>query len=199
MAERSKVTTPPFRVSFPAVFEKSQYGEGKPKYSVVMLFYPEKMNDKEKKRFSAMKGLLDEACRAKFGKSLKDMSKNPNFKPGIRKGEEKEDLDGYGEGMLFATASSLMQPGIIDRDRDPIINAEDFYAGCWSRATVTAYAYDNKSKGCAFGLQNLQKLGDDDSFSGRVGAEDDFEKDEDEVWEGDSAAPDADEDDDFLN
>lgn len=201
MAEqRSKVTTPPFRLSFPAVFEKSQYGDGQPKYSVVMLFYPDKMNDKEKAKYKAMRKLLSEACQIKFSKPLKEMAKNPNFKRGIRDGMEKEDLDGYGAGCKFATASSKMQPGIIDRDRDPILKSEDLYPGCWCRATVTAYGYDNKSKGVAFGLQNIQKLGEGESFSGRTDAEDDFDNDEDDVWadEDGSAAPDGNDDDDFL-
>ncbi len=195
--ERTKVTSPPFRVSFPEVFEKKGYDGSDPKYSVVMLFYPDKMTDPEKKRFVAMKAMLDEACREKFsGKSLSEMKKSPAFKRGLRLGEEKPDLDGYGEGCVFATASSKQQPGIIDLGRDPIIRAEDFYPGCWARATLTAYGYDNKSKGVAFGLQNIQKLGDDDSFSGRTAAEDDFDKDEDDVWAGnDAAAPDLDPDD----
>lgn len=195
MAERTKVTTPPFRVSFPEVFEKKGYDGSEPKYSVTMLFYPGKMSDKEKAQFQAMKGILDEACRAKFGKPLKEMAENPNFKRGIRKGEEKPDSEGYGAGCIFAKASSLKQPGLIDRDRTPIMKEDDFYPGCWARATVTAYAYDNKSKGVAFGLQNLQKLGDDGSFSGRVAADDDFEKNENDVWEDTETAPALDEDD----
>lgn len=195
--ERKKVVTPPFRVSFPSVFEKSQFGEGKPKYGVTMLFYPEKMNDKEKAQFAAMKSILDEACRGKFGKPRAKLLENPNFKGGIRKGEEK-DLDGYGPGCLFAAASSQNRPGLIDKDRQPILSEEDFYPGCWARATVTAYAYDNKSKGVAFGLQNLQKLGDGESFRSSTPAEDDFEDDASEVWGGQEAAPSA-EGDDFLS
>lgn len=201
MAERMKVTSPPFRVSFPAVFEKHGFDGSDPKYSVVMLFYPDKMNDADKAKFKAMRGLLDAACRDKFGKPFVEMKKSSTFKRGIRDGAEKPDLDGYGEGCVFATASSKMQPGIIDRDRDPILSTEEFYPGCWARATLTAYGYDNKSKGVAFGLQNLQKLGDDESFSGRVDADKDFENDEDKAWaqDGDDAAPASDGDDDFLN
>jgi hypothetical protein len=196
--ERKKVVTPPFRVSFPSVFTKSEFGEGKPKYSVVALFYPGKMNDKEKAQFKAMQGLLDEACRGKFGKPLVEMAKNPNFKRGLRKGEEKADLDGYGEGCVFATLSTLNRPGLIDKEKQPILSEEDFYAGCWARATVTAYGYDNKSKGVAIGLQNLQKLGEGDPFSSRVAAEEDFGDDADEVWGGSEVAPAA-EGDDFLD
>jgi hypothetical protein len=157
------------------------------------------MSDKEKKQFAAMRALLNDACIEKFGKDFKTMAANPNFKRGLRHGNEKPDLDGYGPTCRFATASTKTQPGLMDRDRTPIMRSEDFYAGCWARATVTAYGYDNKSKGVAFGLQNLQKLGDDESFSGRVAAEDDFEKDEDDVWEKTDAAPASVDGDDFLD
>ncbi len=195
MVERTKVTSPPFRVSFPEVFESKSYDGSEPKYSLVMLFYPEKFTKKEAAQFQAMKALRDEACQTKFSKSFKDMKVNPAFKVGLRKGEEKPDLDGYGEGMVFATASSKMQPGLIDRDRTPIMKIEDFYPGCWARATLTAYGYDNKSKGVAFGLQNIQKLGEGESFSGRVDADEDFDNDEDDVWKGEETAPDLDKDD----
>lgn len=195
MVERTKVTSPPFRVSFPEVFEKKGYDGSDPKYSVVMLFYPAKFSKKEAAQFKAMKALLSEACDIKFSKPLDEMKKNPSFKRGLRMGEEKPDLDGYGEGCVFATASSKMQPGLIDRDRSPIMRPEDFYPGCWARATLTAYGYDNKSKGVAFGLQNLQKLGEGESFSGRTAADEDFENDEDDVWKDEETAPDLDEDD----
>jgi len=167
MAERLKAVTPPFRVSFPAVFEASSYQGGDPKYSVVMLFYPDK-----------------------FKKLIKDLP--GNFKKPLRDGAEKAHLDGYGEGMMFGTASSKQRPGLVDRTKQPILTEEEFYPGCWARATITAYPYDNVGKGVAFGLHNLQKLGDDENFTGRVAAEDDFGDDADDVWQGADIAPEDD-------
>jgi hypothetical protein len=97
----------------------------------------------------------------------------------IRDGDEKPDLDGYGDGCRFASASSKMKPGVIDLDGIEIDDPEELYAGCWCRATITVYPYDNIGKGAAFGLYNLQKVADDDSFSNRTSAEDDFA---DEDW-----------------
>ena len=52
-------------------------------------------------------------------------------------------------------------------------------------APHTAYGYDKAgNKGVAFGLQNLQKLGDGERFSGRTAAEDDFDSVDDFVGEG---------------
>lgn len=188
MAERLKVVTPPFRVSFPAVFEPSSYQGGDPKYSVVGLFYPDKFTDADKKAWASMQAIADAASKDKFKKAVKDLP--ANFKKPIRSGAEKERLEGYNvPGCMFATFSSKQRPGIVDRNKQPILTEEDFYPGCWARATITAYPYDNVGKGVAFGLHNLQKLGDDENFTGRVAAEEDFDDDADTVWSGADIAP----------
>lgn len=190
MAERLKAVTPPFRVSFPAVFEASSYQGSDPKYSVVMLFYPDKFTDADKRAWAAVQAIADAASKDMFKKLVKDLP--GNFKKPLRDGAEKAHLDGYGEGMVFGTASSKQRPGLVDRERQPILAEDEFYPGCWARATVTAYPYDNIGKGVAFGLHNLQKLGDDDNFTGRVAAEDDFGDDADDVWQGADIAPEDD-------
>lgn len=197
MAEdRTKVVTPPFRVSFPEVFEAASYDNGPAKYSVTMLFYPDKMDAKDQAKFQAMKDILDEACRAKFGKSIKEMRTAGEFRRGMRLGTEKPDLDGYGEGCVFAKASTKTRPGVVDKKKQPVLEADELYAGCWARATVTAYGYDKKGKGVAFGLSNIQKLGDDENFSGRVSAEDEEGFDDaDKAWKDEEAAPPLDPDD----
>lgn len=190
MAERLKAVTPPFRVSFPAVFEASSYQGSDPKYSVVMLFYPDKFTDADKRAWAAVQAIADVASKDMFKKLVKDLP--GNFKKPLRDGAEKAHLDGYGKDMVFGTASSKQRPGLVDREKQPILAEDEFYPGCWARATVTAYPYDNIGKGVAFGLHNLQKLGDDDNFTGRVAAEDDFGDDASDVWQGADIAPEDD-------
>lgn len=179
--ERIKLRTPPFRLSFPNVFSPNTHGDSGPKYSISMLFYPEKMNKKQLALFKEMEKAAEDAVRSMFnvakGKKLPN-----NFKMPFRDGDEKPDLDGYGDGCTFASASSKMRPGVVDLDGVEIDDAEELYPGCWCRATLTVYAFDNKSKGAAFGLYNIQKLRDDDSFSSRTSAEEDFADDE---WDDD--------------
>ena len=191
MAERLKIVTPPFRVSFPAVFEPSSYQGGDPKYSVVGLFDPDKVTEADKKAWASMQAIADAASKDKFKKADKDLP--ANFKKPIRSGAEKEHLEGYNvPGCMFATFSSKQRPGIVDRNKQPILTEDEFYPGCWARATVTAYPYDNVGKGVAFGLHNIQKLGDDENFTGRMAAEDDFGDDADDVWSGSDIAPEDD-------
>lgn len=178
----SKVVTPVFRVSFPAVFEAKSFDNGPPKFSVSAIWDPSRFTPAEKKLWDAMIGLADSVSMERFKKKMNDLP--GNFKKAIRDGAEKADLAGYGEGLLFANLSSKMKPGLIDRDRTPILSAEDFYPGCYARATITAYSYDNKGKGVAFGLQNLQKIAEGERLDSRTDAAEDFGDDDvaDDRW-----------------
>jgi hypothetical protein len=182
-----KVTTPKFRASFAWVFKPQPPMEGstgEPKYGVTMLF-----DEAARKtpQFAAMKKLAHAAAKEKFGDKLKDDGNGwyHGLRNPFRDGAEKAELEGYA-GMVFASATTKMQPGCVDSALNRIISDEagpdGYYSGCYSRATVTAYGYDKAgNKGVAFGLQNLQKLGDGDAFSGRVSAENDFDSVDDFV------------------
>ncbi len=163
---RDKVTTPEFRVSFPAIFDPEKFEEGSdPKYAITMLF------DKD----ADLKD-LKRIAKAALEDKWPDPKKRPkNLRIPFRDGAEK-DYEGY-EGKIFARASSKMRPGLVDRNLQAIIDPNDFYPGCYARATITAFAYDTKgNRGVAFGLSNVQKLRDGESFSGRVRAEEDFDE-----------------------
>lgn len=165
--EIKKVTTPEFRVSFPAVFEPSGMQGQEKKYSVTMLFDKKAQATPE---YKALVGLIRHAVEEKFP----DAAKRPKgLKNPLRNGSEKE-LDGY-EDTMFCTARSKTKPGLVDASLQAIISPEDFYAGCYARATVNAFYYDQAgNKGVGLGLQNIQKLRDGEPFSGRSKAEDDF-------------------------
>ena len=164
------IMTPEFRCSFPAVFKarssKSDDGsDGTPKYGITMLF----AKDAD---LSKLKAAAKEAAKEKWGDKIPKNLRSP-----FRDQGDKE-LEGYVEGCVFITASSLQKPGLVDRNREDIIDETEFYAGCYARATVRAFAYDKKgNKGVAFGLNNVQKLRDGESLSGRTRAQDDFADD----------------------
>ena len=165
--------TPWFRGSLVNVFqpEKPMAGsESKdPRYSITMLF------DESAVDISEMKKLAAEVGRAKWGEKFDKLSKDPNFKNPFRSGDAK-DYDGY-EGMTFVRASTKHRPGIVDGNRNTITEDDvpGAYSGAYYRATVSAFAFDNVSKGIAFNLENVQKLGEGEPFgTRRVDAEDDF-------------------------
>lgn len=206
MAEKKKkasagktVITPKFRVSYPAVFkprafENEDGSKTKERYQVVMLF--PKDTD-----LSEIRKAIFAAKKSKWGPDKKKWPKN--MRATIRDGAEKEDTDGYGEGVYFMTASGDRKPGLISASKRPIESEDDFYAGCWARAEVAFYPYDRMgNKGVGVGLRNLQKIADDDPFSGQRPADevfdkvDDGEEDEDEDNEDTEGEEDEDEEDD---
>lgn len=167
--EKKKCVTPEFRVSFPAIFEPKAFQDQDPKYSVVMLF-PKSTDLKELKRAAF------NAAAEKFGPKEKWPK---NLRLPFRNGDEKADTPGYG-GSIFVSASSKDQPGLVNQSLKPILNAKEFYAGCYARAELIAFAYDHMgNRGVSFSLQNLQKLRDGESFSGRKEAKDVFDAVED--------------------
>jgi hypothetical protein len=173
----SRLLTPKFRVSFPQVWEKSSYNNGTLRYSVVGLFYPKTFTELDKLKWQAIRSKLGEVCLEFFKKDIKTCKENREFKIPFHKGSEKT-YQGYGDPdmVYFSMANSKRRPQILDLKGQPITaeNSEDFYAGCWARASVNPYAFDKIGKGLAIGLGNIQKLGDDESFEGFTSAEDDF-------------------------
>lgn len=179
--EKKKVKTDEFRVSFPNVFEPKAFENQEPKYSVVMLF--DKKADLSKIKKAAFNAAIEKwGSKEKFPKRMRWP---------WRDGSEREDTQGY-EGKIFITASSKAKPGLVDRRLDDITDREEFYAGCYARATLIAFAYEKMGNvGVSFSLQNIQKLRDGDAFSGRRAASDEFEA----VDDGDDDSDNYDDDD----
>lgn len=193
-AEKEKVQTPEFRVSFPAVFDPRAAKQGdKAKYSVTMLFrVTETAKSKELGEKVVSIQSLKDAVRAvaeqKFGT---DRSKWPKLKLPFRsttqeEDKAKKDMPGYDEGVIFVAASSdpknNPRPGIVhphagpDGKPAPLTVPSDFYGGCYARATINPYHWEYMGKqGISFGLQNIQKLRDGEPFGGRGAAENDFD------------------------
>lgn len=176
MAEEKKQSTfmtPEFRVSFPSVFKARAAVKGaEEKFSISMLFPKKFAKPEDKALFDKIVAAVSAAAAEKWGA---DKAKWPKgLKPPFHDGSEK-DYDGYGPDVIFASASSKIQPGLIDHNKAEIIDAKEFQGGDYARATITVYAYDNVSKGVAFGLRNIQKLRDGEHFSGGAKAVDEFD------------------------
>lgn len=160
-----KVVTPEFRVSFPSVFKARAFGDQEPKFSVTMLF--DKNADLGK-----LKQAMKNAAVEKWGPDEKKWPKN--LRKPLRNGDEKADVKGY-KGKLFLVASSKQAPDVVDQNLDPIIEESRFYAGCYARAELLAFAYDTAgNRGISFALQNLQKTRDGEALSGRKKANEVF-------------------------
>lgn len=172
----ANVTTPKFRVSYPNVFEaKKNDLTGKMEYSIVALF-------KKGENLDALKKAVTDEIEKKLGPDKSKWPKNlrsPFRDQGERKkvtDDGKEIMpDGYEEGAIFLNLKSNQRPGVVDQNVKPIMDAAEFYAGCYAHATITASYYDQKgNKGVSFWLQNIQKLGEGEPLGGRTRPEADF-------------------------
>lgn len=203
MAEEKKiikVITPVFRGSFlnvfqPRAMENEDGTKNKEKFGLTAIWEPSKFTDKDKERWKAMAEVINLACIAKFKKPYADFRELSNFKKAVRKGEEKMGMEGFGPGTLFASLTTQVMPGIVDVDGKTVIsvangNSHLVYPGAFFRATVNAYGYDNKGKGVALGLMNLQRIGDGPRLDNRTSAAEDFSEDSDMGWMGGSASAD---------
>jgi len=188
----NKLRTPLFRAAFASVFKTRTYEEGTPKYEITFLF---PKAGKDKADLTTMKAAVKTAALNHWGSKEKIPK---GLKSPFRDGDDTE-WDGFA-GHTFVRASSLYRPKVINREGVELMTDEEFYAGCWAYATVNAYAYDTKgNKGVSFGLQNLLFVRDDEPFSGKSSAEDDFSDLIEEGSTDDEAAPPIGDDDDIYS
>jgi hypothetical protein len=166
--KKPRLITPKARLSFPTLFRPKAIEQGKePVYSCTLLFSPEAQATPE---FAALKKAAHDCVMEKWNGKPPAGLRSP-----FRKAEEKEGREGYEPGWIFINVSSKQRPGVVDRNRQQIIDENDIYPGCWVIASLNPYAYDQKgNKGVSFGLNNVMKVADGTALGSRVRAEDDF-------------------------
>jgi len=164
---KTKFVTGKVRFSFVHVFQPAETLNGSLKYSVSILI---PKSDKDTvARFNKAFEETKQANAAYFGGSIPKL-----LKGGLRDGDAEKDDPVYA-GHYFINANSNEKPGIVDADLNPIMDKDEFYSGCYGRASITLYPYDaSGSKGIAAGLNNVQKLEDGEKFGGATSAAADF-------------------------
>jgi hypothetical protein len=168
MAKAIKVVTGKVRFSYAHVFtpQASQEG-GQPKYSVSIII-PKSDKETVEKINKAIEQAKEEN-KAVWGGTVPK-----GLKGGLRDGDEEKDDPAYANSY-FINANSSQKPGVVDADLNAILDASEFYSGCFGRASISFFAYNsNGSKGVGCGLNNVQKLEDGEKLGGASSASDDF-------------------------
>ena len=152
---------------------------GVPKYSVSLIIPKSDVVTVNKIR-AAIRAAYDEG-QSKLKGNSRSVPPLEDLKTPLRDGDRERPGDEAYHDSWFINASSVSKPGVVDADRNPILDAGELYSGIIGRASVTFFAYNsNGNRGVACGLNNLQKLADGKPLGGRSRPEDDFADDPDD-------------------
>lgn len=172
------------RWSYANVWDPKSINGGKPKYSVSLII-PKDDTVTVNKILAATKAAYEEG-ESKLKGNSKTVPPLDAIKRPLRDGDKERPGDPAYANSYFINANSDSAPGIVDADRQPILERSEVYSGVYGRASINLYAFNsNGNKGIACGLNNLQKIRDGEPLGSKSRAEDDF--------------ADLDDDDDFLN
>lgn len=172
------ITGPNTRWSYANVWQAKSINGGTPKFSVSLI-----IPKSDKVTIAKIRAAIEAAYRegeAKLKGNGRSVPALSVLKTPLRDGDaERPDDEAYADSY-FVNANSSTAPGIVDADRQPIIDTSEVYSGVYGRASINFYAFNsNGNKGIACGLNNLQKIRDGEPLGGKSRAEDDF-ADEDE-------------------
>ncbi len=161
------------RFSYANVFEPRRTPNGEEKYSITLLI-PKSDTDTYQRIMTEVNKTLQENLASTFKGVMPTNPKLPiHDGDGVRQSGEP-----YGsecKGCWVITANSNNEPEVVDASCNPIISKNEFYSGCYGRASLRFYAYNqNGNRGIGCGLGNVQKLEDGQPLGGRTTASEDF-------------------------
>lgn len=138
---------------------------GDPTYSYTLIFEPGT-------DMTPIKNAAWAAAQEKWGDKAKTMTlRNP-----IRSNSDREGQAGYTPGGVFLNCRSKAKIQVVDGAKRPITSPDDIYSGCFVRAALIAFAYDQKgNKGVSFAAGPLQKWEDGERLDNRISADQAFE------------------------
>ncbi len=173
------ITGPDTRWSYANVWEAKSINGGTPKFSVSLI-----IPKSDKATIAKIRAAIEAAYKegeAKLKGNGRSVPALSVLKTPLRDGDtERPDDEAYANAY-FVNANSATAPGIVDADRQPILNRSEVYSGVYGRASINFYAFNsNGNKGIACGLNNLQKIRDGEPLGGKSRAEDDFATEDEE-------------------
>ena len=168
------------RWSYANVWEPKAMEGGKPKFSVSLI-----IPKSDTVTVGKIKAAIEEAYRdgqSKLKGNAKSVPALSTLRTPLRDGDLERPDDPAYANAYFVNANSSTAPGVVDADKNQILNRAEVYSGCYGRASISFYAFNaNGNRGIACGLNNLQKIKDGEPLGGRASAESDFATADDEV------------------
>jgi hypothetical protein len=173
------VTGKDTRWSYANVWQAKSINGGTPKISVSLII-PKSDTVTVKKIKAAIQAAYEEG-EAKLKGNGRTVPPLSAIKTPLRDGDtERPDDEAY-KDSYFINANSTTAPGIVDADRQEILDHSEVYSGVYGRASISFYAFNSSgNRGIACGLNNLQKIRDGQPLGSRSSAQDDFADDDDD-------------------
>ena len=138
------ITGPNTRWSYANVWEPKAINGGTPKYSVSLII-PKSDTVTINKIEAAIEAAYKEG-EAKLKGNGRSVPALSVLKTPLRDGDaERPDDEAYANAY-FVNANSATAPGIVDADRQPILERSEVYSGVYGRASINFYAF-NPGKG----------------------------------------------------
>jgi hypothetical protein len=164
------IETPLARLSFPNLLKPSKNDEGKESYNAVLLF--DKSID-----ISALKKAAGECAVEKWGATATKLFADGLIKspfldgdgPQGRSKKTGESHKGYpGTTFVRVTSGLDFRPKGVNSKAFLITDPEEVYAGCYIKALVNPFAWENPKtgKGISFGISCYQVVKDGERLGG---------------------------------
>lgn len=137
---------------------------GEPRYSMNLIFDEEAQKSPE---FKALQLAIQDAIKEKWPNKVPSNLRSP-----LRDGAEKEgQYEGYRAGTVFINPWSKERPGVVDAQRNEILDLSAVYAGMQARAFVRPFAYESgMNKGVGLLLDAVQFVKDGARIDGKTSA-----------------------------
>ena len=163
---------PRTRFSFCHIWEPVSINGGEPRYSMSAIIPKDDTETVNSVNAAVEAAYREGESKLKGRGTLPPMSA---IKLPLRDGDLDRPGDPAYAGCWFLNANSDKAPGIVDANAKPILDRNEVYSGCYGRVSVSFFAFNtNGNRGIACGLNNIQKLRDGESLSGRISAEQEF-------------------------
>jgi len=145
--------------------------EKEPFYSITLLM--DKKDPKVIEKLDQMKSCIKDALEKRFGDKVPAKYYTP-----IKDGDVETDKEGNPAypGSWYIEAKNKEKPGLVDADREPILENSAVWSGCKGRLSLGFVGYDVAAKkGVTIYLNNVQLLDNSaPKMGGRKSAEEDF-------------------------
>lgn len=134
------VTGPNTRWSYVNVWDARSVDDGTPKFSVSLIIPKSDMPTIAKIKAAIEAAYHEGEARLKgSGKSVPALN---TIKGPLRDGDTERPDDPAYANSYFVNANSINAPGIVDADRQAIIDRSEVYSGVYGRASINFYAFN---------------------------------------------------------